>query len=163
MESATRANQSEGAGEARPKEGGDARSPRRVLAASAIAAGAGAAVVVGRKVLSSKHGSQDARPERSRSVGSGGSDAGEQGPRAASKAKQAAGKTLKRAEGAAPTIKTAGRELSKKNLIPLAESLAASAGKYAATNGPELLRERILPRFVRAFDEARGDATQAET
>lgn len=40
-------------------------------------------------------------------------------------------------------------------LLPLADDLAESAGKYAATHGPEILRERIIPKFIETFNEAK--------
>jgi hypothetical protein len=39
-------------------------------------------------------------------------------------------------------------------LIPLAEDAAESAGRYVATHGPEILRERIVPKFIEAFNDA---------
>jgi len=40
-------------------------------------------------------------------------------------------------------------------LIPFAEDAAESAGKYVATHGPEILRERIVPKFIEAFNDAK--------
>jgi hypothetical protein len=40
-------------------------------------------------------------------------------------------------------------------LIPMAESAAESAGKYVATHGPEVMRERIIPKFIEAFNDAK--------
>jgi hypothetical protein len=40
-------------------------------------------------------------------------------------------------------------------LIPFAEDAAESAGKYMATHGPEILRERIVPKFIEAFNDAK--------
>lgn len=40
-------------------------------------------------------------------------------------------------------------------LLPLADEAAESAGKYVATHGPELLRERIVPKFIEAFNDAK--------
>ena len=40
-------------------------------------------------------------------------------------------------------------------IIPLAEDAAESAGKYVATHGPEVLRERIVPKFIEAFEDAK--------
>jgi hypothetical protein len=39
-------------------------------------------------------------------------------------------------------------------LIPLAEDAAGSAGKYLAENGPDIVKERIVPKFIEAFNEA---------
>jgi hypothetical protein len=40
-------------------------------------------------------------------------------------------------------------------LIPFAEDAAESAGKYVATHGPDILRERIVPKFIEAFNDAK--------
>jgi hypothetical protein len=38
--------------------------------------------------------------------------------------------------------------------MPLAEDAAHAAGKWAAHNSPEVIRERLLPRFIDAFKAA---------
>lgn len=40
-------------------------------------------------------------------------------------------------------------------LLPIAEDAAASAGKYLAENGPDLIKERIVPAFIEAFEDAK--------
>jgi hypothetical protein len=40
-------------------------------------------------------------------------------------------------------------------LIPMAEDAAESAGKYLAEHGPDIVRERIVPRFIEAFNDAK--------
>jgi hypothetical protein len=40
-------------------------------------------------------------------------------------------------------------------LVPMAEDAAEAAGKYLATHGPELLRDRIVPKFIEAFNDAK--------
>jgi hypothetical protein len=40
-------------------------------------------------------------------------------------------------------------------LIPMAEDAAESAGRYLAEHGPEIVRERIVPRFIEAFNDAK--------
>jgi hypothetical protein len=39
-------------------------------------------------------------------------------------------------------------------LLPMADEAAEAAGKYVATHGPEILRERIVPKFIEAFNDA---------
>jgi hypothetical protein len=39
-------------------------------------------------------------------------------------------------------------------LLPLAENAAAAAGKWVAENAPEVIRDRLLPRFIGAFTDA---------
>lgn len=50
---------------------------------------------------------------------------------------------------------TTGWDAASDALIPLAEDAAESAGKYVATHGPEILRERIVPKFIEAFNDAK--------
>jgi hypothetical protein len=40
-------------------------------------------------------------------------------------------------------------------LIPMAEDAAESAGRYLAEHGPDVVRERIVPRFIEAFNDAK--------
>jgi hypothetical protein len=40
-------------------------------------------------------------------------------------------------------------------LLPMADDAAESAGKYVATHGPEILRERLIPKFIEAFEDAK--------
>jgi hypothetical protein len=39
-------------------------------------------------------------------------------------------------------------------LVPLAESAAEAAGKWVAQNSPDLVRERLMPRFIESFTDA---------
>jgi hypothetical protein len=39
-------------------------------------------------------------------------------------------------------------------LVPLFENAASAAGKWVAENSPDLIRERLLPRFIGAFTDA---------
>jgi hypothetical protein len=39
-------------------------------------------------------------------------------------------------------------------LLPLAENLAESAGKYVAENAPDVVKERVVPAFIDAFERA---------
>jgi hypothetical protein len=40
-------------------------------------------------------------------------------------------------------------------LLPMAEDAAEAAGKYLATHGPEIVRDRIVPRFIEGFNDAK--------
>lgn len=63
----------------------------------------------------------------------------------------------KRSGGAAilASAATTGWEAASDVIVPLAEDAAESAGKYVATHGPEILRERIIPKFIEAFEDAK--------
>ena len=40
------------------------------------------------------------------------------------------------------------------SLLPLAEAAAEEAGRWLAKNSPALVRDRLLPRFIDAFEAA---------
>lgn len=39
-------------------------------------------------------------------------------------------------------------------VVPVAEQAADAAGKWLAENAPDVIRERIIPRFIESFNEA---------
>ena len=39
-------------------------------------------------------------------------------------------------------------------ILPVAEDAAGAAGKYLAQNGPDVVKERIVPRFIKSFQDA---------
>jgi hypothetical protein len=44
-------------------------------------------------------------------------------------------------------------ELASHALLPAAENAAEAAGRWVAANAPPVVRDRLVRRFVRAFDE----------
>jgi len=54
------------------------------------------------------------------------------------------------------SVLSGGWEAARDALLPAAEDAAGAAGEYVAQHGPDVLRERIVPRFVDSFNEARG-------
>ena len=56
------------------------------------------------------------------------------------------------------SVLSGGWEAARDALLPAAEDAAGAAGEYVAQHGPEILRERIVPRFVDSFNEARGSS-----
>ena len=51
-----------------------------------------------------------------------------------------------------------GWEAARDALVPAAENAASAIGTYLAEKGPEVVRERIVPRFISSFNNAReGD------
>jgi hypothetical protein len=40
------------------------------------------------------------------------------------------------------------------SILPLAEEAADAAGKWTAENAPEVVRDRIVPRFIESFKDA---------
>ena len=66
----------------------------------------------------------------------------------------------KQAEGGESVLSSAlagGWEAARDALLPAAEDAAGAAGEYVAQHGPDILRDRIVPRFVDSFNEARGN------
>ena len=67
----------------------------------------------------------------------------------------------KQAEGGESVLSSAlagGWEAARDALLPAAEDAAGAAGEYVAQHGPDILRDRIVPRFVDSFNEARENA-----
>jgi hypothetical protein len=54
------------------------------------------------------------------------------------------------------SVLSGGWEAARDALLPAAEDAAGAAGEYVALHGPDVLRDRIVPRFVDSFNEARG-------
>jgi hypothetical protein len=49
-----------------------------------------------------------------------------------------------------------GWDAARDALMPAAEDAAGTAGEYLAKNGPDFVRERLVPRFIESFNEASG-------
>ena len=101
--------------------------------AAAAAAATGAAALAAKKVMSSRGSNGQSS--------NGGS------------AKQDEG-----GESILNSVLSGGWEAAREALLPAAEDAAGAAGEYVAQHGPEILRERIVPRFVDSFNEARGSS-----
>jgi hypothetical protein len=100
--------------------------------AVAAAAATGAAALAAKKVMSAR--SSNGQPSN------GGSPQ-----------KQAEG-----GESILSSVLSGGWEAARDALLPAAEDAAGAAGEYVAQHGPDILRDRIVPRFVDSFNEARG-------
>ena len=48
-----------------------------------------------------------------------------------------------------------GWDAARDALIPIAEDAADAAGTYLAKNGPDFVKETIIPRFIEAFEKAK--------
>jgi hypothetical protein len=97
------------------------------LAAAAAAAATGAATFAARKALSHDGGTSSLSPKSGRS-------------------------------GASSILASAASsswDAAADVLIPMAEDAAGAAGKYLAEHGPEVIRERIVPSFIEAFNDAK--------
>jgi len=56
---------------------------------------------------------------------------------------------------ASPAAATA-RDLATHTLLPIAEGAAHAAGKWVAENAPDVVRDRVIRRFIAAFNDAAG-------
>jgi hypothetical protein len=54
------------------------------------------------------------------------------------------------------SVLTSGWDAARDALLPAAEDAAGAAGEYLAKSGPEIVRERIVPRFIESFNDAQG-------
>ena len=54
------------------------------------------------------------------------------------------------------SIASGGLDAARDALVPAAEDAAGAMGAFVATNAPEIVRDRIVPRFIQSFNEARG-------
>ena len=103
-------------------------------AAAAAAAAAGAAALIARKALSSGGGTNGAQ-----STNGGGSEGSRQGSTMFG------------------SIASGGWDAARDALLPAAEDAADAIGKFVAQNAPDVVRDRIVPRFIASFNEASGD------
>jgi hypothetical protein len=99
------------------------------LKTAAAAAATGAATIAVRKALSHDGGSKGEHRSES---GSG-----------------------KGSQGMLSSVLSSGWEAAADVVIPIAEDAAGAAGKYVAQHGPEVVRERIVPKFIEAFESAK--------
>jgi hypothetical protein len=106
-------------------------SGKQVLTAAAAAAATTAATYAVKKAMSHDHGRN-----------------GDSNGDGASKVKNAGSGLI---ASAAATSWDAASDV----LLPMADDAAESAGKYVATHGPEILRERLIPKFIEAFNDAK--------
>ena len=107
------------------------------LKAAAAAAAAGAAAMAARKAFSGHgNGNDNANGD------SNGSSRQESGSRGAGQRSNALG-----------SIASGGWDAARDALLPALEDAAAAAGTFVAENGPDVVRERIVPRFIESFNE----------
>jgi hypothetical protein len=48
-------------------------------------------------------------------------------------------------------------EAAQEHVLPPAEDAMEAIGRFLATDAPEVLRDRLVPRLVEAFEDARED------
>ena len=105
--------------------------------AAAAAAATGVAAMAARKALSGRGESSN---------GSSGSNGGSPSSRGSDLSS-----TLN-------TVLSGGWEAARDALIPAAEDAAGAAGEWVANNGPDIVRERIVPKFIESFNAAQDES-----
>jgi len=114
-------------------ENGGSSPSRTALTAAAAAAATGAATYAIRKARS-----HEGDHEHSGDDGQG---------RSRSKQKGGGGSLVANAASSA-------WDSASEIVLPMAEDAAAAAGRYLAESAPDVVRERLVPRFIAAFNEA---------
>jgi len=113
---------------------GSQDSHRTAVKAAAAAAATAAAAVAAKKALSGRHSSNGQSGN-----GNGARSSGD------------------RSQGSMmSSMLSGGWDAARDALLPAAEDAAAALGEYAAKNAPEIVRDRIVPRFIEAFNDQRG-------
>ena len=105
---------------------------RTVVRAAALAAASGATALAAKKALSHDSPSDDDTGARHRSSGDAGS--------------------------VMSSMVSSAWSSARGSVVPMIEDAAGQAGEYLAKNGPDLIRENIVPRFIRGFERGRGSA-----
>jgi hypothetical protein len=113
--------------------GSDAR--KTAFRAAAIAAASGATAIAARKAFS---GSQSQQENASKQQNGGGGDSLVSG------------------------MVGSGLNAARDSLLPFAEQAANAAGEYLASNGPDFVRETIVPAFIEGFQGAQQSSGDDE-
>jgi hypothetical protein len=112
--------------------GGTAVAKKTVVTAAAIAAASGATALAAKKALGDRATDDESKPARRKSSSSDDSLLG--------------------------TAMTSAWDSARDSLVPMIEDAATHAGEYVARHSPDLVRDSIVPRFIRGFERARGSS-----
>jgi hypothetical protein len=58
-------------------------------------------------------------------------------------------------ESLVSSMVTSAWDSARDSLVPMIEDAATHAGEYLAQNGPEVIRESVIPQFIRGFERGR--------
>jgi hypothetical protein len=114
---------------------------RTALRAAAIAAASGATAIAAKKALSARSDSDDQDDEEK---GEG-----------RSRKPSAGGDVL-------TTALSSGWDSARDSVVPMLGHAAVQAGEYVARSAPELVRDTIVPQFIRGFERARKSSDDDE-
>ena len=125
---------------------------RPAVATVVAAAAAGTTAFAANRVLKGRAGKGDT------GEGDSGSSSEGTGAREAesSRVSRAARKASKRGDPLVQALIETGWDAVKTTVAPAAERAAGAAGRFAATDAPEFVRETLLPPFIKAYEETRA-------
>ena len=109
---------------------------KTAVRAAAIAAATGAAALAAKKAFSGKDQSDEGKEK------SGSSSGGN--------------------ESTLLAMATSGLGAAKDSLLPFAEEAAGAAGEWVGRNGPDYVRDSIIPQFISGFERARKSSEQQD-
>ena len=116
---------------------GDTR--KMVARAAAVAAATGATALAARKVL----------------------DRGNSGDKEQSGNQKSSGKKGGGADASlVTTMASTAWDSARDTVLPMIEDAAENAGSYVAQNAPDIVREAVVPRFIRGFEKAQESSSQ---
>jgi hypothetical protein len=124
--------QSDPSTEGNGNNGSDAR--KTVARAAAIAAASGATALAAKKAFGDRESSGRGEGQR------------------------ASGGSRSRDDSVVTSMVSSAWDSARDSLVPMIEDAAESAGEYLARSAPDLVRESIVPRFIRGFENAQGSA-----
>ena len=55
-------------------------------------------------------------------------------------------------ESLVSSMVTSAWDSARDSLVPMIEDAASQAGEFLAQNGPEIVRETVIPQFIRGFE-----------
>jgi hypothetical protein len=133
---------SEGDGGAAASQENGNSGARKALKVGALAAAAGTAAFAASKAMTSR-GSEKSEE----STGSGAEDGDSKSRALTSRVST---------DQLISAIGHARWDVLKDLIVPFAESGAKSAGAFVAKEGPDILSDSLIPKFVEGFNEAQG-------
>jgi hypothetical protein len=113
---------------------------RKAVRAAAIAAATGATAIAAKKAFSGRSDTDEGDSSdqaKRRSGGSGG-------------------------DSMFTEMLSSGWSAAKDSLLPFSEEAAGAAGEWVARNGPELVSDTLVPRFIRGFERAQKSSSGSD-
>ena len=110
--------------------GSNGGTGRTALRAAAIAAASGATALAAKKAFSGVRSGSDDEDGRD-------------------------GSPRKRGDSVLSTALTSGWDSARDSVVPMLGNAAVQAGEYVGRNAPDVVRETIVPQFIRGFERAR--------